>query len=249
MLPRPTSTADLRFFDPRAVIDQGTNRLPHWRQTGVACFVTFRLADSVPQELLHTWATERRSWLSRNPPPHTVEQDREHDELFTAKIDDWLDQGTGSCALRDPTTRQALIDTLIHFEGSRYECHAWIVMPNHVHLLFSPLAEHTVESLVRSWKGISARRANQIHRRSGAFWMKDYFDRLIRDADHFWRCVRYIRRNPEKAKLPAGDYALYAALFVRDHLNAEAGSQRIGGTPAAGSSEEQGRRQECRRSV
>jgi len=224
------STADLRFFHQRSTIEHGHNRLPHWEQTGVACFVTFRLADSVPHELLYTWATERRSWLSRNPAPHTREQERAHDELFTAKIDAWLDQGTGSCALRDRAIRQALTDTLSDGEGSRYETHAWVVMPNHVHLLFSPIAEHTIASIVRSWKGISARQANQLHGRTGEFWMKDYFDRLVRDADHFWRCARYIRRNPEKAKIAEDHFALYEAPFVRACLD----QVRIGGTPAAG---------------
>ncbi len=242
---RSRSTADLRFFDPRSPIEQGHNRLPHWEQTGVACFVSFRLADSVPQELLYTWATERRAWLSRNPPPHTEEQEREHDELLTAKIDAWLDQGTGSCALRDRATRQALTDTLGRCEGSRYQSHAWVVMPNHVHLLFSPIAEHTIASLVRSWKGVSARQANLLNRHTGEFWMKDFYDRLIRDAAHFWRCARYIRRNPEKAKIAEDHFTLYEAPFMTEVLD----QVRTGGTPAADLNEPQTRRQECRRSV
>ncbi len=244
-----TSTDDLRFFDPRARLEQGKNRLPHWHQSGVACFVTYRLADSIPQEQLRAWTAERRDWLARNPPPHSPEQEREHDEQFTARIDAWLDQGAGSCALRDATIRECVIGPLQNFDGMRYEHHAWVVMPNHVHVLFSPFAGHTIESLVRSWKGISARRANALHHGSGEFWMRDYYDRLIRDAGHFWRCARYIRRNPGKAKLGAGSYTLYEAPFVRNHLDAEDRAHGIGGTPAAGSSAQQSRRQECRRSV
>ncbi len=241
----PQSIADLRFFDPRAQIDHGNNRLPRSDRTGVACFVTFRLADSIPQDQLRIWAAERRAWLARNPPPHTEERGREHDELFTAKIEDWLDRGMGSCALRDRATRQALTDTLSHSEGSRYKSHAWIVMPKHVHLLFSPLAERTIASLVHSWKGVSARQANQLLGRTGEFWMKDYFDRLIRDSTHFWRCARDIRRNPEKANRPASDYTHYEAPFVRIFLN----SKPTGDTPIAAHQPSPTGRQKCRRSV
>ncbi len=220
MRPRPISTSDLRFFDPRSAIDHGSNRLPHWEQTDVACFVTFRLADSIPQDQLRVWAAERQGWLMRHPLPHTAEQQREHDDLFTSKLDAWLDQGIGSCAMRDRQTRQALTGPLARFDGTRYWHHAWVVMPNHVHLLFSPLAGHTLASILRSWKGVSARHANRHLTRTGDFWMKDYFDRLIREAAHFWRCARYIRRNPAKAHLPPSDYTHYESPFVRDFLDA-----------------------------
>lgn len=62
--------------------------------------------------------------------------------------------------------------------------------------------------------------------------MKDYFDRLVRDADHFWRCTRYIRRNPAKARLAPDDYTLFEAPFVREQLDAE-GLPRSGGVPVA----------------
>jgi len=242
---RPTSTDDLRFFDPRGAIAHGANRLPHWNQSGVACFVTFRLADSIPQERLSAWATERRSWLTRNPPPHTAEQDREHDELFTVRIEEWLDQGAGSCALREPVAREIASRVLMRFDGQRYWLHSWVEMPNHVHLLFSPLGDQTLDTLLRSWKGVSAREINLLHGHTGDFWMRDYFDRLARDSTHFWRCARYIRRNPEKAKLSASAYTLYEAPFVCDFLDAE----RSGGTPAAVPAPDSPGRQECRRSV
>ena len=122
-------------------------------------------------------------------------------------------------------------------------------MPNHVHLLFSPIAGHSITSLVRSWKGVSARTANRLQLRTGEFWMRDYFDRLIRDANHFWRCARYIRRNPEKARLSPHDFTLFEDPFVREQLDSETGLQRIGGTPAAATASETERRQECRQSL
>jgi hypothetical protein len=48
--------------------------------------------------------------------------------------------------------------------------------------------------------------------------MKDYFDRLIRDRAHLNNCVRYIRNNPTKARLRAGEYALYESPFAQSIL-------------------------------
>ncbi len=226
---RPQSTDDLRFFDPRAHIDQGKNRLPHWDQPGGTYFVTFRLADSIPQEHLALWGSERTSWLATNLPPHTAKQERDYHDRFTARIEAWLDNGEGSCVLRDPAARQVTADALTHFDGTRHWQHAWVVMPNHVHALFSALPPHNVEDIVHSWKGFSAHATNRLLGKTGEFWMKDYFDRLIRDATHFWRCARYIRRNPTKASLGSAAYTLYEVPFVRDFLDAE----RSGGFPTA----------------
>ena len=56
--------------------------------------------------------------------------------------------------------------------------------------------------ILKSWKGFTAREINQHLGRSGTVWQKGYHDRLIRDWEHFGNVVRYIRRNPVKAKLP-----------------------------------------------
>ncbi|MEY2877775.1 MAG: hypothetical protein RLZZ15_155 [Verrucomicrobiota bacterium] len=230
MPPRPQSTDELRFFDPRAHIAQAKNRLPHWDQHGVACFITFRLADSIPQEKLAQWGSERSTWFAANPPPHSEEQERAYHARFTACIEEWLDAGSGSCVLRDPSVRVFVAGALTHFDGDRHWQHAAVVMPNHVHALFSPLPPHEMEVIVQSWKGFTARMGNRHLARTGEFWMKDYFDRLIRDAAHFWRCARYIRRNSEKASLRPDEFTLYEAPFVREFLDAE----RSGGFPAAG---------------
>lgn len=87
-------------------------------------------------------------------------------------------------------------------EGVKYQHHAWVTMPNHVHLLFKPLAP--LESLIQAWKSISARRIA-----NGPIWQPNYRDTMIRDGEHFANAVRYIRRNPVKAKLAAGDFTLW----------------------------------------
>lgn len=188
------------FYNPREKTLKHGDKLPHWQQGEVMQFVTFRLADSMPRILLQRWKDELAAWKTLHPVPWTHEIEQEYHARFTWKLEHWLDEGHGSCILADPENRSALEQTLMHDEGIRTIHHAWVIMPNHVHLLFSPQA--SLEKLMQSWKGISARRIGQ-----GGIWQKNYRDTLIRDTGHFANAVRYIRRNP--AKLNPGTFTLW----------------------------------------
>ncbi len=74
-------------------------------------------------------------------------------------------------------------------------------MPNHVHVVLEPIANHTLSEIVRGLKGFSAIKINKLLGRKGPLWQIDYFDRLVRDDDHFDRLVRYLEWNPVKAGL------------------------------------------------
>jgi REP element-mobilizing transposase RayT len=112
-----------------------------------------------------------------------------------------LDAGSGSCLLANPNVAAMFVRTLRHFDGSRYRLHAWCVMPNHVHVVFRPLAEYTLTAILHAWKSYSAKEANRMLRRSGNFWQREYYDHLIRDERDLQRCIRYVLDNPKKAGL------------------------------------------------
>jgi REP element-mobilizing transposase RayT len=88
-------------------------------------------------------------------------------------------------------------------------------MPNHVHLIVSIEAGSDLAPEVSAWKSISARRINRHLGRSGTLWQPDYFDRLLRDEDHFRNCVHYLRSNPFKAHLREGEFELYESEAAR----------------------------------
>ena len=165
------------------------DKLPHWEQDGVMQFVTFRLGDALPKSQLDQWRTGKAAWLAINPEPWSEEQRKEYHEQFTGKIEAWLDSGLGSCLLRDPANRKVVEDVLAHDHGRRATHFAWVIMPNHVHVLFTPHAD--LARLVGDWKSLSARRIGK-----GSIWQANYRDTLIRDSRHFAAVVRYIRRNP-----------------------------------------------------
>ena len=188
------------FYNPEKETAKHGDTLPHWQQGEVIQFVTFRLADSMPQAKLRQWRDSVLAWKQANPEPWTDQQTKEYHRRFTWKLEHWLDQGHGSCIFADPVVRMKIEQTLMHDEGTRAYHHAWVIMPNHVHLLFTPLAP--LPKIMQLWKGISARKIGQ-----GSIWQRNYRDTLIRDADHFANAIRYIRRNP--AKLSAETFTLW----------------------------------------
>ena len=154
--------------------------------------VGFRLADSVPNHLLERWRDEAKLNGAAG------------DRVRAAKLDRLIgrfeDAGHGACYLRQPQIGALMQDTLLYGDGDRYRLVDWCIMPNHVHVLVEP-HRAPLPHIVRIWKSVSARRANQILGRTGRFWMADYYDRYIRDRRHFEAVRRYIWSNPVTAGL------------------------------------------------
>jgi putative DNA methylase len=178
-----------RASRPRATW-HSRGRLPHFEAGETPQSITFRLHDSLPRELLDRWKDE----LARLP-------DDERSLERRKRVEAALDAGQGACWLRDPRVAEVVENALLHFDGDRYDLHAWCVMPNHVHVLVTPLHGNSLSSLVHSWKSFTAKEANRLLGRAGAFWLEEYFDRAIRDENHFRRALEYIENNPVKAGL------------------------------------------------
>jgi REP element-mobilizing transposase RayT len=160
-------------------------RLPHWDSVGQAVFVTFRLAGSLPR--------------SRVFPPEQISAG----ERF-AEVDRLLDNArTGPFYLRQPEIAGIVMDAILHGDHKmhRYELHAFVVMPNHVHLL---VTSHVANA---KWlgplKGYTGQLANRALKRSGPLWQEESYDHLVRNGDEFDRIQRYIENNPVRAGLVA----------------------------------------------
>ena len=87
------------------------------------------------------------------------------------------------------------------WDGKRYRLLAWCVMPNHVHVVCRLLPGQDLSKVLHGWKSFTARKANETLGRKGAFWQREYYDRLIRDGGELERAVRYVVMNPERARL------------------------------------------------
>ncbi len=195
-------------FDPTAPIVKTARHLPHWRQSGCTYFVTFRLADSIPQGKLVQWQMELREWLGRHPEPRTPEQEQEYAELFAGRFHDWLDEGLGECWLRQPKISAVVEEALRFFDAQRYWLGNFVVMPNHVHCLVRPLGEHTLPEILHSWKSFTAKQINAVLGREGKVWQDESFDCIVRDEAALDRFSAYVLENPVKAKLKEEDFRL-----------------------------------------
>ena len=119
-------------------------------------------------------------------------------------LDRLLDQGRiGPLHLR----RQEIAALVAHQlrkvqTDGQCDVHAWVIMPNHVHVLMTP--RESLEILMRHLKGPVARAANLVLNLTGEpFWQAEYFDRTIRNQEEFRKIQKYIEANPVRAGLAA----------------------------------------------
>ena len=169
--------------------------LPHRDRLHLLQSITFRLADSLPQSELKQ--LEQKLLLLPE-----IRKDVEKRK----RIDRWLDAGMGCCALRNAEAAEFVQRALLHFDGERYQVLAWAIMPNHVHVLIDPA--EPLSKIIQGWKSFTARWLLEHNERLGLgipdphhVWMREYWDRFIRDEDHLRATIDYIHRNPVKAGL------------------------------------------------
>ncbi len=169
--------------------------LPHRDRIHLLQSITFRLADSLPQSKL------KQLELDLKLVPE-IRKDMEKRKM----IEEWLDAGMGCCALGNAEAAAHVQNSLLHFDGDRYRVLAWVIMPNHVHVLIDPA--EPISKIVQAWKSFTARWLLANNDRLGLgvpdsrhVWMREYWDRFIRDDDHLRATINYINQNPVKARL------------------------------------------------
>jgi Rad3-related DNA helicase/REP element-mobilizing transposase RayT len=176
--------------------------LPHWTKDGGVYAVTFRLADSLPQDVLRSWKDERDALLENARRESRSPTDWEVDRLFelhSEKVEKYLDAGHGACWLNREGVAKLVEDELKHFDGDRYTLFAWCVMPNHVHVVLKLKVGEELPKILHSWKSFTANQANKTLGRRGPFWQAEYYDHLVRDEGDLNRCVEYAFGNADAA--------------------------------------------------
>ena len=205
--------AEIGYFDPASPVADLKGNLPHWRQEGATYFVTFRTADSLPQQKLNQWLAEREEWLKCNPDPHSPEQKQDYWQKFPERIQKWLDSNYGECLLERLDARQIVVEALLHFDGVRYTVREWVVMPNHVHVVVTPLGDNELSDILHSWKSFTSKKINKLLERTGSFWQAESFDHIVRSPESLERIEAYILANPEH--LAEGTFTLSSTLQTR----------------------------------
>lgn len=202
-------------FDPKSefLIRDGVR--PHWSQAGVIVFITARLHDSIPDEVLRRWEREKQDWMIRHGhqghwsdvlPTLTETEQNTFRQHFNRCREDLLDDCLGACVLRDPENAAIVSDSLMHFDGERYRMGDFVVMPNHIHLLAAFPDADTMTKQCDSWLHYTARQINLRIGRSGKLWQQEPFDHLVRSAEQYEYLRQYIADNPIKARLAPGSF-------------------------------------------
>ncbi len=197
--------------------DHCRNYLPHIENKQYQ-MITFRLNDSVPRHVVEQWKAtlnhitgsqvsapaatgSRVSTPVPTKSPYKTHQQEIHRLLKL--IDQYEDAGIGECLLRDDSIAQIVQDTLLFNHQKKYELICWCIMPNHVHTLIAPVEGMSLSEIMYDWKSYTTHAINKALNRKGKLWMMEYFDRYIRDDNHFQKVVNYIHNNPVKAGLVA----------------------------------------------
>jgi len=175
--------------------------LPHFDEANGLFSVTFCLADAIPEN--------KRMELERLGPVFGA-------AAYRKAVEACLDEGHGSCWLREERLAITVQNALLFFHGKRYRLHEWVVMPTHVHSLLERWAGWPLRTVMHSWKSYTANEANRILRLTGQFWQEENFDRFIRNEQHYRNVVEYIRHNPVKAGLASQpEDWIHSSAFLR----------------------------------
>ena len=192
----PPGSAGLQPGNTSSLPWHSRGYMPHFDSHHAIQHVTFRLADSISASVLERFKQELKSL-----PPRQQESERRQ------RIESWLDAGHGSCILQNQEAACLMRDTLLQFDGERYILYSWVIMPNHVHVLFQQREDWTMSRIVASWKSYTGKRLMPMlrdikgHEKANRVWYREYWDRFIRDERHFRATILYIQNNPVKAGL------------------------------------------------
>lgn len=209
--------------------------LPHYNAGHKYQMITYRLADSLPQAILHSLASNNLGAPQATAGKNNKDQETQKRKL----IEDTLDKSLGSCILKYGDAAELVLENWQHFHKQRYDLIAYVIMPNHVHILIKTYEDIPLSKIVWSWKSYTARRILNIPElkqkyldsflkvntlqipsrapevrqqylkpavacgapRNITLWQREYWDRFIRDENHFQKAIEYIHMNPVKAGL------------------------------------------------
>ena len=121
-------------------------------------------------------------------------------EKKVARVREWLSMKSVGQAFR-PANANLLEEALWFFHQERYLLDAYVIMPDHVHLLIRPTQGNTLAKIMQGLKGYTAMELNKIMKRKGSFWQDENFDHLIRNGADWLDKFEYIHNNPVKAGL------------------------------------------------
>jgi putative transposase len=181
-------------------------KLPHWQPAGATFFITMRLFGSIPQHIIAQHKAQRdieeREIKRIFEKEHLLLSDQLHDlnKKYFAIYDKELDRSNEPYWLREKAIAEIIKASIEFFEGKELITHAYCIMSNHLHWVFTHQENAQVLWRILSrMKSYTAKEANKLLNREGHFWEEESYDHIVRDAKEFDNIVWYTLQNPVKA--------------------------------------------------
>ncbi len=198
-------------------MDYYRRHLPHILPQQAIFSVTFRLVNTLPLgvivKLKKEFYIEKHNMLLQNKAPGVKKVSDEIYRQYFLKYDEYLDAGsTKNKWLKDNRIANIVSDAIKYRDKHEYDLVCFCVMPNHVHLVVEILDHHApagqgttryLTKILQSLKSYTAVESNRILGRSGQFWQRENYDRVVRNERELEETVKYILYNPVKAGLVA----------------------------------------------
>jgi putative transposase len=185
--------------------------LPHHQPRGATLLVNFRLAGSLPTDVIERLKAETEDlekWLLEIPDPNERFKLRELEQrkLFGKWNDVLHSTKYGPFYLQEDCIAEVVANSIRYHDDEWFEVVAFCIMPNHVHLVITPYAksetsDYSLTQIMHNIKRNSAKQANQILGRTGTFWQHESYDHFVRDEAELERIIKYVLNNPVKAGL------------------------------------------------
>ncbi|MDE5791268.1 MAG: transposase [Muribaculaceae bacterium] len=196
------------FLDKKSPIEKNNNGdLPHWFQPEKIQYVTFRLSDSLPVVKIDELNEIRKRFMAVHPQPWDEKTMKKYNMVTGNHQEDILDRGYGESHLKHKEYRKIVSDSLHFGDDKTYQLIAFVIMPNHVHLLIQPFGGERVETIIGSIKRFTARAINEKLGRTGILWQREVWSRIVRNPSGLTRYIEYIKQNPRNLK--EDEYELY----------------------------------------
>src|SRR5215471_14139294 len=137
-----------------------------------------------------------RKYAYRRNLPHIQREDRAHFITFNSH-EKWI---------LPPAARDIVLSSCLFLDGKKIELHAAVVMPEHVHMIFSALQDsegyqYTFAEILGPLKGYTAHEINKKIRRHGTVWQDESFDHILRTEEKLEDRIEYLRQNPVRRGL------------------------------------------------
>ena len=186
--------------------------LPHWQEPGAEYFVTFRLAGTLPKELILELQNQRKAISSKFGADRKIPRVTHRLEAVFFKKYEYLLDGSsyGPDWLKEEKVVSIVKEAIHYRDQKEYDLYAFCIMSNHVHMVFKDLAspkssivkDHfPVTEMLKNLKSYTGLQANRELGRKGSFWHEESYDHMIRNDESLERIISYTINNPVKVNL------------------------------------------------